>query len=50
MSYVSRDPYARDELHRTEIKPVPGRTCDWCGQLSRRGNLFESGSPLLAMG
>ena len=41
MAYVSRDPFAREELHREEIKPAPGRTCVECGNTNRRGNLYE---------
>lgn len=36
MTYISRDPFARTELHRTKIKSAGNErvipTCDWCGQ------------------
>jgi hypothetical protein len=37
---ISRDPFARTELHRTETKAA-GASCDWCGGLNRRGGLFS---------
>lgn len=45
MSYVSRDPFAREELHRQRVycNSLPPtatstgygtvKTCDWCGQV-----------------
>ena len=30
MSYVSRDPFARTELHRIPVHTL--QTCDFCGQ------------------
>lgn len=41
MPMVWRDAYARQELHRATIKPSHGETCNWCGNLNRRGNLFQ---------
>ena len=41
MTYVSRDPFARQETHRRTLTPRPGQTCDWCGQLTAKGKLFE---------
>lgn len=43
MTYVSRDPFARTELHRrTERDPTAlHRGCTWCGQLNSRGHLFR---------
>lgn len=37
MTYVSRDPFARTELHRelsynVSTARASGATCDWCGQ------------------
>lgn len=38
---VSRDPFARQELHR-ETVPALGSTCSWCGQVreTKRGNML----------
>lgn len=33
--YVSRDPFAREELHRTFVRGV---ACAWCGNQSRTTN------------
>jgi hypothetical protein len=33
--YVSRDPFARTELHRSRVE-VNGQTCDWCGGVCER--------------
>lgn len=30
MALISRDPFARQELHR-EIVHAKGKTCEWCG-------------------
>jgi hypothetical protein len=30
MTLISRDPFARTELHR-ELVPAPGQSCAWCG-------------------
>jgi hypothetical protein len=35
MAYVSRDPFARQELHRTFVK---GATCAWCGSKALKGD------------
>lgn len=32
MAYISRDPFARQELHREREYVHTFRTCDWCGQ------------------
>jgi hypothetical protein len=32
MTYVSRDPFARSELHK-QIATVGHGSCDWCGQV-----------------
>ena len=41
MSLVSRDPFAREELHRE--RDYGPATCDWCGQQRRT----PSGRPYL---
>lgn len=33
MTYVSRDPFAREELHRQRVYPLREETCAWCGQV-----------------
>lgn len=39
---ISRDPFARTELHRKSVSAMPGRMlCDWCGNRNARGNLFR---------
>jgi hypothetical protein len=38
--YISRDPFARTELHRETIPAYGNRSCDWCGNLNRAGKLF----------
>lgn len=47
MAYVSRDPFARTEIHRRAFAPMnlgyyglKQPTCDWCGGLNRRGALY----------
>lgn len=35
MAYVSRDPFARTELHRTFVR---GADCAWCGSKARKGD------------
>ena len=45
MAYVSRDPFAREETHRTSL-PAPASTspvtgCAWCGNLNGRGGLYR---------
>lgn len=37
MAYVSRDPFARQEMHR-EREYVVSRACDWCGGVRRTRN------------
>jgi hypothetical protein len=37
VAYISRDPFAREELHRETLHESTmgkGRTCDWCGSTS----------------
>lgn len=36
---ISRDPFARQELHRESV-PVPAISCAWCGQF--RGSVASS--------
>jgi hypothetical protein len=34
--FISRDPFAREELHSRKViltRAAPNRTCDWCGQV-----------------
>lgn len=31
MSLVSRDPFAREEIHRTGIRPTGDESCRFCG-------------------
>lgn len=38
MTLISRDPFARTELHRKTIKT--DKKCDWCGQ-NPHGRLFQ---------
>ena len=46
MAYISRDPFARSEIHRRPYQFLSSylagvrRSCDWCGQLNRRGGLY----------
>lgn len=43
MALVSRDPFARTELHKRQV-PANGRTCEWCGSCTFRAGkmvLFE---------
>lgn len=35
MTYISRDPFTRQELHR-EVVPVVSQACDWCGNVRHR--------------
>ena len=42
MAYISRDPFARQELHRETVEPgyvVKG--CAWCGGLNAHGKLYR---------
>lgn len=41
MAYISRDPFARRELHRMSVE-VGYKTCDWCGQLRYRSGKVSS--------
>lgn len=35
MAYISRDPFARQELHRSTVRDYHGATCQWCGSKGR---------------
>lgn len=37
---VSRDPFARQEIHRHTVENT-GKGCDWCGGSNARGKLHE---------
>lgn len=37
MAFVSRDPFARTELHKETVRPAKGESCKWCGGLARNG-------------
>jgi hypothetical protein len=39
VTYVSRDPFARTELHRE--RENTGETCAWCGQVKRGKYLYR---------
>jgi hypothetical protein len=41
MTYISRDPFARLELHRHEMKSYISKGCTECGNRNARGNLFQ---------
>ncbi len=40
MAFISRNPFAREELHR-EAVPANGHTCSWCGTERKSGRLFQ---------
>ena len=40
MAYISRDPFARSELHR-ETVDAGNATCDWCGSVRKGNKLYE---------
>jgi hypothetical protein len=42
MTMISRDPFARTEVHRTMIyHTTRNYACDWCGQAPRAHRLFQ---------
>lgn len=41
MTYISRDPFAREELHRVIVERYGN--CDWCGNVR-----YRKGKPILA--
>ncbi len=45
MTLLTRDPFARTELHKSRIAPVDvsyaALSCDWCGQTGRGGALYR---------
>lgn len=47
MAFISRNPFAREELHREIVRPSPASLrpfeCAWCGQTRRNGTLFQYG-------
>lgn len=46
MALVSRDPFAREEIHR-EVEPspkymvLPPVSCDWCGGTNGKGKVYS---------
>jgi hypothetical protein len=42
MTYVSRDPFARTELHKERVTVV-SQACGWCGGIRRK----KDGTPYL---
>jgi len=40
MTYINRDPFAREELHRKSVQ-VSHQTCAWCGNVRRGSRLFR---------
>lgn len=38
MTFVSRDGFARQEIHKTEITVAVADSCDWCGGAALRGD------------
>lgn len=38
--YIHHDGFARYTLYSEEVA-ANGHTCDWCGQVNGRGNLYE---------
>jgi hypothetical protein len=40
MAYISRDPFARSELHR-ELVGAGNSTCDWCGSVRKGNKLYK---------
>jgi len=43
MTYVSRDPFARQELHRShwsDKELAASASCDWCGHRNAKGGLY----------
>ena len=41
MALVSRDAFARTELHRSESPVREREDCDWCGNTNARGRLYN---------
>lgn len=43
MALISRDSFARTELHKETVRPAKGESCKWCGRLSynRGPRLFK---------
>lgn len=40
VSLISRDSFARQELHRETVLPH-GATCKWCGNTNGKGSLYQ---------
>ena len=40
MALVSRDAFAREELHRQPVHDNTWAGCDWCGGTNARGELY----------
>jgi hypothetical protein len=41
MTLMKRDPFAREELHRTELPRHIGLGCEWCDGRNGNGKLYE---------
>lgn len=44
MAYISRNPFAREEIHRESIRPGDfgiKHVCAWCGNTNAHGNVFQ---------
>jgi hypothetical protein len=41
MAIISRDPFAREEIHRDVDRNSANRTCAWCGGTRPNGTLFS---------
>lgn len=39
MAFISRNPFAREELHRESVKTT--ESCNWCGNRRKSGKLFR---------
>jgi len=39
MALISRDPFAREELHQETVATTS--SCKWCGQTRKSGKLFQ---------
>lgn len=40
MAYISRDPFARSEVHRDSVAVGTSEGCRWCGS-NRKGKLYQ---------
>lgn len=41
MTYISRDPFARQELQRHTVRTFNFPKCSWCGNTNRQGHLYQ---------